>query len=465
MSAALVIPDSPEAMQEFLTAKNKKDDRNAIFNASADPADLVKFMNAYARLTNKADKGIQEQIDEGVNRAFASFARENGIAEFRKGGPDGRKLTIKEAAREEYSARASTVKWSDRAVGTPYDGKFSSFGEFMTVINNKSIDDLSPEQRELRRQMRNALSSTDPGAGGFLIPEEFRAELMKVALETAVVRPRARVIPMGSLRTSIPYIDSTTNSGSVYGGVVAYWTEEGAALTQSQPNFGRVSLEAKKLTLYTEYPSELAQDSAVSVDGLLSETFTEGAAFFEDVAFMRGTGVGEPMGALSASNTAMISQAAESGQAAGTIVWENIVKMFSRMLPSSLSSAVWLVPPAAFPELATMALSVGTGGSPVWLNNGVEGPPMTILGRPVIITEKASALGSANDVTFIDWRQYLIGDRMALSAETSTEYKFGNDLIAYRVIERVDGRPWMQSPITPQNGGATLSAFVGLAAR
>jgi hypothetical protein len=35
---------------------------------------------------------------------------------------------------------------------------------------------------------------------------------------------------------------------------------------------------------------------------------------------------------------------------------------------------------------------------------------------------------------------------------------------AFRVIERVDGRPWLQSAITPQNNGATLSPFVKLAA-
>jgi HK97 family phage major capsid protein len=108
---------------------------------------------------------------------------------------------------------------------------------------------------------------------------------------------------------------------------------------------------------------------------------------------------------------------------------------------------------------------VGTGGSAIWLNNGVDGPPMSILGRPLIISEKVSALGDQGDINFVDFKQYLIGDRMAMDAKISDDYRFGNDMTAYRFIERVDGRPWMQSAITPANGGPTLSPYVQLAAR
>jgi HK97 family phage major capsid protein len=76
-----------------------------------------------------------------------------------------------------------------------------------------------------------------------------------------------------------------------------------------------------------------------------------------------------------------------------------------------------------------------------------------------------AALGDAGDVNFVDFSQYLIGDRMAMDAQVSTDYRFGNDMTAYRFIERVDGRPWMQSAVTPKNGGPTLSAYVSLAAR
>jgi HK97 family phage major capsid protein len=268
---------------------------------------------------------------------------------------------------------------------------------------------------------------------------------------------------MESLRVPFPAVDSTSNVNSVFGGIVGYWTEEGAALTQSSAKFSRVVLDAKKLTAYTEVPNELISDSVISFQAFIDQIFPEALGWYEDVAFLTGLGAGEPLGVFNAAAT--VEVAAEGAQPADTIVWENVVKMFARMLPASLSRAVWVVSPETFPELATMALSVGTGGSAVWLNNGAAGPPMTILGRPVIISEKAKRLGDAGDINFIDFGFYLIGDRQVMSAMSSPHYKFGNDMTAYRIIERLDGRPWLESAITPQNGGATLSPFVRLAAR
>jgi HK97 family phage major capsid protein len=271
---------------------------------------------------------------------------------------------------------------------------------------------------------------------------------------------------METLRVPFPAVDATSNTSSVFGGIVGYWTEEGAALTSSSASFSRIVLDAKKLTAYTDIPNELLSDSIGSFQTFIDQMFPEALAWYEDVAFLTGSGVGEPLGSLSASNPSLITVAKEAGQPADTIVWENIVKMYSRMLPSSINRAVWVISQDCFPELATMALSVGTGGSAIWLGNGVSGPPMTILGRPVIFTEKApGVLGDLGDVSFVDFGFYLIGDRQVMSAMSSPHYKFGNDQTSYRIIERVDGRPWLQSAITPKNGGATLSPFVQLAAR
>ena len=172
--------------------------------------------------------------------------------------------------------------------------------------------------------------------------------------------------------------------------------------------------------------------------------------------------------AFNVTNSAIVSQAAVSGQTAGTIQWENIVGMYARMLPSSLANAVWVVAPSALPELFTMALSIGTGGAAVGPMAGTDGqgrPVLQMLGLPIIISEKVGNVGTAGDVNLVDFSQYLIGDRMQMEAEQSSDYKFGNDMMAYRFIERVDGRPWLQSAITPRNGGPTLSPYVSLAAR
>ena len=62
----------------------------------------------------------------------------------------------------------------------------------------------------------------------------------------------------------------------------------------------------------------------------------------------------------------------------------------------------------------------------------------------------------------MDPSYYLVGDRQMVQVSASTDFLFSTDKTAYKVIERVDGRPWLQSAITPKNGGNSLSAFVQL---
>ena len=52
-----------------------------------------------------------------------------------------------------------------------------------------------------------------------------------------------------------------------------------------------------------------------------------------------------------------------------------------------------------------------------------------------------------------------------MTATSSTDFKFQTDETAFKIIERVDGRPWLNSALTPKNSGSTLSPFVKLGAR
>src|SRR5258705_11914365 len=115
--------------------------------------------------------------------------------------------------------------------------------------------------------------------------------------------------------------------------------------------------------------------------------------------------------------------------------------------------------------LATMAVQGAiANSSPVWMTGGsiIGEPPLTIYGRPVYFTEKCPALGTTGDINFIDPSFYLIGDRQAITVSASPHFAFSTDKIAYKIIERVDGRPWLQSALTPKNGGDPPSPVLPL---
>lgn len=453
--ATPTIPRNADELAEMLADPTKAKD------VVASPESLKDFITAYANKAQADGTDLQRLVDEQVQKGMADFLREHGVDNVKR--PDLRAATPDPYASAPAASKAKGL-YNRNALGAKVDGMFATSGEFFRAIWRSNPDKGSPEMAAKLEQLRN-FGSTVPSDGGFLIPETLRSELLSVALETAVVRPRARVIPMDSLRVPFPAIDSTSNVSSVHGGIVGYWTEEGAALTESQARFSRVVLDAKKLTAYTKVPSELLADSIVSLSALIDQLFPEALAWFEDVAFLTGDGVGEPLGVLNGNAAISVSRTA-SGNA---VEFTDVVNMYSRMLPSSLSRAVWLASPDTFPSLAQLAMTRGTDGiaSPaMWMNNGqaIGAPPMTLLGRPVIFTEKVPASGSAGDLSFVDFGFYLVGDRQVMQARQSEDRYFETDEVAFRIIERVDGRPWLQSAITPQNNGSSLSPIVKLAA-
>lgn len=448
----LAIPTSPSELEELLADPKKTSE---IFDAmtKGDSKPFQELIKNYAANVAKKDPDVGAQVREQVQLVMADFMEKNGQS--------GKGVKLDFTATSDPVVRYAKL-YNKKAPGAPLDGVFPDVTAYLQAVWNKA--NLNKETAEKLQQVVNYQEKV-PAEGGFLVPEEFRAELLRMSLTSAVVRPRARVIPMASATLRFPKIDETSRVSSVFGGVVVYRTEEGAELAESAASFGAIKLEATKQTALAHVTNELVRDwGAFGV--FINEIFPEALAFYEDLDFLSANGVGAPLGALNAGNQAIVTVAAEGGQSASTIVWENVIRMYARMLPSSIARAVWVASPDVFVELATMALSVGTGGSAVWLTNGTDAPVLTLLGRPVIMDEKApAALGTQGDLSFVDFGMYLIGDRQMMTVDSSEHVKFTSDKTTYRMIQRNDGRPWLESPITPHNNSATLSPFVQLATR
>ena len=450
MPRVIPVPQNAEELREQLT------DRSTMAELMADPAKFADHIERGVTARLKADPGQLAQVKEQTQSFMIDWLREQ------QGDSDGvaHRLNL-DNPNARARIRPNTV-YNKSAIGAQHDKAFDSPDEFFHSISTHAYKNEGLSRK--LETLKNDLSSVKPSDGGFLIPEILRAELLRVSLETAIVRSRARVIPMDSLTVPFPMVDATSNVSSVYGGITGYWTEEGATLTESQPRFGRVTLRASKLALYTEIPNELMQDARPSMAAFINDIFPEAIAWFEDVAFFVGGGVGEPLGFLNAPATVAVDRA---GSSTDTVAWVDIANMYSRMLPQSLSRAVWVISPDVLPQLLTMELSSGSG--PVWMGggqfaSGSNAAPMSMLGAPIVVSEKARALGTQGDINFVDFGFYLLGDRQAMSARQSEEFRFSSDVTAFRVIERLDGRPWLQSAITPQNNSAnTLSPFVALA--
>jgi HK97 family phage major capsid protein len=431
----------------------------------ADPKSFQAFVEGYAQAQQGEGTELHRMVQAETQRALTEWLKEKEV------GKDGtervNRLNLDPQAKHARGKRmlasfGQGSAYNKRAPGAVLDSEFDSHIDYLNTIWHLNG---SADAKSRQSKIMNAASSIVPADGGFLVPEALRSQLLEIALESAVVRPRATVVPMETARVQFPTIDVTSNAASLFGGMIAYWGEESDALTDASPKFGRVTLDANNLTGLSVVPNQLLSDSITSFAALVERLWPMCLSFEEDDSFIGGDGVGKPLGFLGAANPASVAVAAEAGQAADTVLYENVVKMFARMLPSSMGRGIWLASNDVLPQLLLMSMSVGTGGAPILVANASGNAPASLFGRPIVITEKASALGDRGDLSFVDLAYYLVGDRQQMTAASSTDYRFGNNQTAFRIIQRVDGKPWIQSAITPRNGGSSLSPFVELAAR
>lgn len=439
----IVIPSAPAELEEMLNDKGR-------IEALMKDGQFPDFITAYARTVMNKDADLSAQVREQTQLALAEMIGSDDAGAVKRLNMDLQKAQGTGAIRN--------AAYNPKAPAAALDGTYTDLGGFALDVfkANKTgakVGNLDAWNKVV--ELSNAYSETDPGSGGFLVPEEMRSTLLSLSLANSVVRSRSTVITMNSLSTRIPFVDETTHSGSLFGGMVFYWVGESATITATEARFGSVRLEANKLVGGARIPNELWND-APALSTWLEANAPKGLAFFEDKAFVSGNGVGQPLGFR--NSPAKIS-AARTGANAFTL--GDIVGMYARMLPSSLGNAVWLVNQTALPAL--FAMNTGTGGYPLGVVNIGDKPVFTLLGRPLIVTEQLPTNSAADGLMFVDLSYYLVGDRQAISMDFSEHSRFMNDETELRLIERVDGRPWIQSALTPLNGD-TLSPFVGIVA-
>lgn len=303
------------------------------------------------------------------------------------------------------------------------------------------------------RKDRKDLVENVGASGGFLVPVEYRPDLLQFPAPEIVIRPRATKIPMRHRQIQWPVMEQTgTTAGQPHwwGGAQAYWTEETAAKTEDEPSFRQKTLTAWKLCGYTEASDELLEDSAIALETLLNTIFLNVHNWYEEEAFYNGTGVGQPLGIVGAGATITVARAAQNAI--------GLVDILNMLENHQGPSPVWMITRSAISDL--MQLN-GPAANPsyVFMPSAREGMPGTLFGYPIFWFEHCPRIGTAGDIALCSWPMYLIGDRKDTTVDASKHYRFQYDITAWRAVKRVDGRPWLSAPLTWADGTTQSSPF------
>lgn len=446
MTDTKAVPTTPAEWEEYVNTALATPEA---FKAAFDSGDFTTALKGYQGATNKVMSDLKDQVVEQAQASLIEMFQRNGVT------PENRpNLAAQKGAAYNANAPGAGMK------------VWNSGGQMLHDVLTPDKQ-LLPEQKARLDEYSNAYSGKVPQEGGYLIPEEVRAEILAVALEEALVRPKAQVVPLTTGKMKWPVVDFTTEVGEVFGGIIMSWLDEGEEIPETSGQFAALTLIAHKLGGLASLPNELIRN-APALEAWVRQAMPKAVAHFEDIGFLKGNGVNKPLGALHANNPALIVVADEGAAQQSGITWINALTMLSRLLPDSYANAEWIVTPDALPEIFTMALPIGTAGSAVMVGEGTGSQrlPLSMLGIPLRFSRKAPAvLGTQGDISLVDNSKYVIGDNMAMSLDTSEHSSFRSDKTDFRIIELVDGQPGMLAPITPENGGPTLSAWIQLATR
>lgn len=390
--------------------------------------------------------------------------------------------------------------------GTPREGEFSGLGEMLCAVAKAGrggrVDPrLAGKFGDFDAQggfqasggSDGSMNEAVPSEGGFLVGADYSDKIYQRSYLTGEITRRCQRQPVSnnSNRLVLRIVDEDSRAdGSRMGGVLSYWQNEADTFLATRPKFRRIELVLNKLTALVYATDELLDDVAALEAWIMQNLPTEIAFRTEDGIF-QGTGAGMPAGIF---NSAAF-QALTPGNTANIITGTDVIAMMAQFwFPGirntiaayssenltagaagggpRMPAAAWFISQSTIPQVWNLQQPMQGSGSAVPAvvllyhppgDNPLFGPYGELMGLPVIPTEHNAALGTKGDIVLADLSQVLLADKGAVQAAASMHVRFLYDEMAFRFTYRVDAQTTWKKPLTPKDGGPTLSPFIGLA--
>jgi len=364
-----------------------------------------------------------------------------------------------EATQGRKTSAAAPVSTSPRIeVGRTLNDRFGGFnssGDWLMAVKRAG------QTGDVDKRFQGAVAKESVGEdGGFLVPEEISQAILKKLEVKESLMASTTALQVGGNALTINVDESQPWNQ----GIQAYWTAEGASITESKPAFKQASWRLQKLAALVKATDELLDD-ATALESYIKTSAPDAFMHKINSAIISGNGAGKPQGIL--NSPFAVTVAKEGGQTVDTVNAKNVLKMYSRMFPSSRSSAAWYINPAVEEQLRQM---VDPLGNYIYISPGGQlnqTPYGTLLGRPVIpLMGSMPALGDLGDIVFCDLSYYyMIRKAGGIKSATSIHLLFDKEQTAFRFSMRLDGKCPFTTPVTTEFGAYDMSAIVLLEAR
>lgn len=428
--SAVTVPANAEALvQQVKNLKNKEGEQEmADTKAQEKKEEKVLTMEEVEAKIKEMTENIEKNATEKANALFEDTKKEYEatITEQRKALEELNKTLneLKEAEKARKEAEKKKEEEEKKAMG--------KMKKAPAVIEKHNDDTRMKDfTRALLERDYVGLKDLSEGTdkyGGYLVPNEFRNQVLQIMGDGGVARREGTVINMSGDTLNIPRLDTKT---------AVSWTAESGTISSGTPEFGTVTLTAKKAALIVPVTSELFEDSAVNLQSILAGMFAEKLAEAEDTQAFTGDGT-VFTGILEESDINTVTMG--SGDTGfSNVALDDLFNLIAAVKQSVARNGKFFMHRTIWSTVKNMTDSNG---------NYVFNPTdQTLLGYPVVFSDDMNSISdTANSTVFMgfgDMRNIYIGDRRKISIALADQATVGStnlyeqDMLALRVTERI----------------------------
>lgn len=319
----------------------------------------------------------------------------------------------KDYRQHRYEKQQDFVKY----LRTPDDPRIGKWGK--TFLWTPDTVKMALDEGQDVKGMKAVMVSAVDELGGYLVPEDFRNEIIQRLPAESIMRPLCRVVQTSRDKVSFPKI--TGGSSQYRSAVRVTWVDETptAGTAATSYTVGMESIPVHTGMAETYISRNHVEDAAFNIVGWLAEEFTLARAEDEDYQFIRGDGNGKPQGILAGAQTLSTTDisSTDSGSNSGLNTGDEIIDMEFALDAQYRKNARWLAAKAFHRDVRTLK----TGdGEYIWERDYQTGTPPQLLGYPIVESENVPAHTTQDNygALFGDfYRAYWIVDRVGMIVE------------------------------------------------
>ena len=314
----------------------------------------------------------------------------------------------------------SEVAQGKTALSPYWDEKTTNkFSDFLHMIYEKDY-----------KGIQKAFGDNVQDNVGNWIPTEFRSEIIRLAYLQSLALQKCTIFPMGRDKLHMP---------APTGNYTVSWVDAGGALTDSKFTPGYIELAAEKLAGLALVNREDLDDSAVPLAPFIANQMGEDFAMKIDEEVFQGdssdTANHKFDGLENASSVQAVTGDVGAAAYADLLTEDNLLEVVGKLDDRQIAGAEWFTTNGAWNTVR--ALEDGASSKIIRLN---ENYTYDLLGFPVnrrsqIAPSTATAERAAAFFGNLKW--VYIGDRMDFSIDTSEHYRFANDQVVFRGLQRM----------------------------